>query len=89
MKEYYTSEQNNNEDKWYESLWGLIIVTVGLNIVSNWIYDKGREGIRLRDKNIKRKRERSHLQKYHNRTYQQAKEEEAKSNKILEYENAK
>ena len=50
MKEYYTSKQNNNEDKWYESLWGLIIVTVGLNIISNWIYDKGREGIRLRYK---------------------------------------
>ena len=55
MKEYYTSNQNNNEDKWYESLWGLIIVTVGLNIISNWIYDKGREGIRLRDKNIEKK----------------------------------
>lgn len=59
MKEYYTSNQQNDEEKWYESLWGLVILSVGLNILSNWIYDKGRERIRLRDKNTERKRERN------------------------------
>ena len=33
----------NNEEKWYETLWGLIAVTLTMNLLSNWLYDKAQE----------------------------------------------
>lgn len=41
---YVDSKDNkNNEKEWYENLWGLLVITLGMNLLSNWIYDKAQE----------------------------------------------
>ena len=47
---------SNQPTKWYESLWGLVVLTLGLNLLSNFIYDKGREQLRLQDERRQRRR---------------------------------
>ena len=48
--QYNQTEQSQEQNKeWYETLWGLVILSVGLNVLSNFLYDKGRERKRLQD----------------------------------------
>ena len=67
--------KTNGSKNWYETLWGLAILTISLNVISNFIYEKGREQFRIRDKERERIRERDFLMKYEGRTREQADKE--------------
>lgn len=71
------AQEQQNDEKWYESLWGLVILTLGVNLFSNWLYDKGREKTRLKDQLLERKRERKHLERQHGKTPEEAHKEES------------
>lgn len=79
-------ENNNNKKNWYETIWGLVILTVGLNVFSNFIYERGREAFRVRDKERERIRERDFLMKYEGRTREQADKESAQEEINLDKE---
>lgn len=85
---YYNQNNNeNNNERWYESLFGLIVLTLGLNLFSNWIYDKGRDQKDRRYQFRERKRERKHLEDYHDKSPEEAiKDEIATHKEILEEE---
>lgn len=74
--------QDSQQKEWYDTLVGVVIVSICVNLFANWIYDKGREKIRLEDQLRERRRNRRHLKDYHGRTNQQAVEEENKSNAL-------
>ena len=76
MTNYQNQSFEQEQEKWYETLWGLVILSVGVNVLSNWLYDKGRERVRLRDLAKQKRRERKHLERQHNKTEEQAKQEE-------------
>lgn len=57
---------------WYETIWGLVLLTVGLNVFSNYIYDKGREKLRYLDSRRERQRDIDFLKDYENKTQAQA-----------------
>ena len=76
MTNYQNQSFEQEQDKWYETLWGLVILSVGVNVLSDWLYDKGRERVRLRDLTKQKHRERKHLERQHNKTEEQAKQEE-------------
>ena len=63
---------NNNHKEWHESLFGIVVLTLGLSLLSNWLYDKSREAIRVKDKQEERKRDRLHLTKHHNKSNKSA-----------------
>ena len=58
MISYQNQSSEQEQEKWYETLWGLVILSVGVNVLSNWLYDKGRERVRLRDLANQKRRER-------------------------------
>lgn len=60
------------EQKWYESLWGLVLLTVGMNLFSNWLYDRSQQRIRKQDQYKERRRERKHLEIHHGKSEQEA-----------------
>ena len=76
MISYQNQSSEQEQEKWYETLWGLVILSVGVNVLSNWLYDKGRERVRLRDLTKQKHRERKHLERQHNKTEEQEKQEE-------------
>ena len=76
MTNYQNQSFEQEQEKWYETLWGLVILSVGVNVLSNWLYDKGRERVRLRDLANQKRRERKHLERQHNKTKEQAEQEE-------------
>jgi len=69
------NNKTNGSKNWYETLWGLAILTISLNVISNFIYEKGREQFRIKDKERERIRERDFLMKYEGRTREQADKE--------------
>ena len=84
-----TQENNNQPKNWYETLGGLIFLTIGLNVLSNFIYERGREQFRVRDKERERIRERDFLMKYEGRTKAQAEKESQQEEINLDKEQRK
>lgn len=79
--QYVTQEQ----EKWYESIWGIAIITLGLNLLSNYLYDKARKKQDEIDIYRERLRERKHLEDYHDKTPDEARKEETETHlEILE-----
>ena len=69
---YNQPNSSQNDEKWHQSLFGLIVITLGLNLLSNWIYDKGRDQKDAKYQIRERKRERKHLEDYHNKSTKDA-----------------
>ena len=61
----YAKSDDNNGEKWYESLWGIVILALGVNLFSNWLYNRGVKQLRQKDRLSERKREQKHLKDYH------------------------
>ena len=72
---YLDEQSDTNHKAWYETIGGLVIITLGLNLLSNFIYDRGREALRHSDKSKQRLKDIDFLQKYEGKTEQQAIEE--------------
>ena len=79
-------ESSSQQKEWYETIWGLAVITIFLNIISNYIYERGRERLRLSDKSRERLREIDHLEKYHGETERQAEKEVDNEEKVIDNE---
>ena len=92
MYQYYQNNQNENNqnnssqpEKWYDSLWGIALITLSLNLLSNYLYDKARKKQDEIDTYRERLRERKHLEDYHDKTPDEARKEETETHlEILE-----
>lgn len=65
MQYYNVPNQHKSDEKWYESLWGLAIVALCINLFSNWLYDKSQQKYRIQDELREFRREQQHLKEHH------------------------
>lgn len=82
-------EQTNLQPKqWYESIWGLVFLTISLNVLSNYLYEKGRNSVFNVSKKRQKQKDIDYLVKYEGQTEKQAeqqtREEEIKLDKQQE-----
>lgn len=71
----HTLNTDNNvpiQKQWYETIWGLMLLTIGLNVFSNYLYERGRNSILLMNKKRERQKDIDHLVKYEGQTDRQA-----------------
>lgn len=71
---YQNMNHHKQSQNWCESIWGLILISIFLNVISNSIYDKGKNHLRKLDRLRERRRRLNHSINYHNKTEKQAKE---------------
>lgn len=72
IKQLILNSEQQQPKQWYETLWGLAIITISLNVFSNYIYERGRERLRLSDESRERLRNINFLTKYEGQTVEQA-----------------
>lgn len=39
----FTEQQQEEDKEWYETVWGIVILSLGLNLLGNWLYEKYKE----------------------------------------------
>lgn len=70
-------EQTSSQPKqWYESIWGLVFLTISLNVLSNYLYEKGRDSVFRVNKKRQRQKDIDYLMKYEGQTQTQAEQQE-------------
>lgn len=39
----FTEQQQKEDKEWYETVWGIVILSLGLNLLGNWLFEKYKE----------------------------------------------
>ena len=84
---YRVSQQENTttqQKQWYETLGGLILLSVGLNVISAFIYEQGKNSLFAKVNRKERRRERLHLMRDYGKTASEAAAEETIENNELD-----
>ena len=80
------SQQISEKKEWYETFWGLVILSIGLDVFSAFLYERGKSALGISNRK-ERRRERLRLIR-EGRTPEQAAIEETAENEELNREEA-